>query len=174
MVFPLYGYQNLLPWKLGFLAHKQPNSAKTWLFWPNIGFLGPVDPMPNQKSMRTRCLGGFSVTWVPKLLLPPVRLVFGQIWPKVGIFGHFWPNVGIFGPFCPMPDQKTIRTRCLGVFSVMRVPKLLLSPVKNLAQNWYFWSFWARPGWLIWFPVGGLVGGCGARAVSCKTPIYFL
>ena len=29
-------------------------------------------------------------------------------------------------------------------------------------------------GRLIWCPVGGLVGGCGARAVSRKTPIYFI
>ena len=44
----------------------------------------------------------------------------------------------------------------------------------NLAQKWHFWSFWARPCRLIWCPVGGLVGGCGARAVSRKTPIYFI
>ena len=44
----------------------------------------------------------------------------------------------------------------------------------NLAQNWHFWSFWARPCWLIWCPVVGLVGGCGARAVSRKAPIYFM
>ena len=61
--------------------------------------------------------------------------------------------------------------------------KLLISPVKirifakvwpNFAQNWHFCSFWARPCWLIWCPVGGLVGGCGARAVSRKTPIFFI
>ena len=28
--------------------------------------------------------------------------------------------------------------------------------------------------WLIWCPVGGLAGGFGARAVSRKTPIYFM
>ena len=28
--------------------------------------------------------------------------------------------------------------------------------------------------WLIWCPVDGLAGGCGARAVSQKTPIYFI
>ena len=44
----------------------------------------------------------------------------------------------------------------------------------NMAQNWHFCSFWARPCWLIWCPFGGLVGGCGARAVSRKTPIYFI
>merc|ERR1719230_2505737 len=44
----------------------------------------------------------------------------------------------------------------------------------NLAQNWHFWSIWARPCRLIQCPVGGSVGGCGARAVSRKTPIYFM
>ena len=44
----------------------------------------------------------------------------------------------------------------------------------NLAQNWHFCSFWARPCRLIWFLVGVLVGGCGARAVSRSTPIYFM
>ena len=56
----------------------------------------------------------------------------------------------------------------------MWVPKLLPTPVRirifaqerpNLAQNWHFWS--------IMCPVGELVGGCGARAVSRKTPINF-
>ena len=36
-----------------------------------------------------------------------------------------------------------------------------------MAQNWHFWSIWAR---LIRYPVGG----CSARAVSRKTPIYFI
>ena len=44
----------------------------------------------------------------------------------------------------------------------------------NLAQNLHFWSIWARPCRLIQCPVGGSVGGCGARAVSRKTPIYFI
>ena len=33
---------------------------------------------------------------------------------------------------------------------------------------------WASPCRLIQCPVGGLVGVCGARAVSRKTPIYFI
>ena len=41
-------------------------------------------------------------------------------------------------------------------------------------QNWNFWSIWARPCRFFWCPVGGSVGGCGARAVSRKTPIYFI
>ena len=71
-----------------------------------------------------------------------------------------------------MPNQ-TMQTRCLGVFVVMWVPKLAQKR-PNLARNWNFWSFWARPCWLIWWPIGGFVVGCGARAVSRKTPIYFI
>ena len=65
----------------------------------------------------------------------------------------------------------------------MWVTKLLISPVKkgffaqkrpNLAQNWHFWSICARPCRLFRCPVDGSVGGCGARAVSHKTPIYFI
>jgi len=66
----------------------------------------------------------------------------------------------------------------------MWVTKLLISEVKkkgffaqkrpNLAQNWHIWSIWARPCRLIQCPVGGSVGGFGARAVSRKTPIYFI
>ena len=43
-----------------------------------------------------------------------------------------------------------------------------------MAQNWHFWSIWARPCRLIQCPVGGSVGGFGGRAVSRKTPIYFI
>ena len=61
----------------------------------------------------------------------------------------------------------------------MWVPKLLLSPVKirifcPKRPKLAFWSSWARPRWLIWCPVGGLVEGFAARAVSRKTPIYFI
>ena len=35
-------------------------------------------------------------------------------------------------------------------------------------------GIFARPCRLIWCPVGGLVGGFGAWAVSRKTPFYFM
>ena len=63
----------------------------------------------------------------------------------------------------------------------MWVTKLLISSKEKdfLPQNnqiwpkfWHFWSVWARPCRLIRCPVGESVGGCGARAVSRKTPIY--
>ena len=40
--------------------------------------------------------------------------------------------------------------------------------------TWPEIGIFARPCWLIWCPVGELVGVYGARAVSCKTPIYFM
>ena len=57
-----------------------------------------------------------------------------------------------------------------GWFSVMWVPKLLLPPVRNriLCPKYVFLGT-NRPCRFIWCPVG-----CGARAVSCKTPIYFM
>ena len=71
--------------------------------------------------MRRRCISGFSLTLVPKLLLPPNDK---DPWPKNGQI------LASFGPSRPMPDQNTMQTRYLGVFSVMWVPKLLLSPVE--------------------------------------------
>ena len=64
----------------------------------------------------------------------------------------------------------------------MWVTKLLISPVKkgffaqkrpNLAQNWHFWSIWARPCRLIQCPVGGSVGGCGAGCISQDTYLLY-
>ena len=67
----------------------------------------------------------------------------------------------------------------------MWVTILLISPVKKriFAQNDQIWpkiGIFGQfgPGHAgfnnIQCPVGGLVGGCGARAVSRKTPIYFI
>ena len=48
------------------------------------------------------------------------------------------------------------------------------SKKRVLAQIWHFWSIWARPCRLFQCPVGESVSGCGARAISRKTPIYFI
>ena len=82
-----------------------------------------------------------------------------------------------------MPDQKNNANKVPRCFSVMWVPKLLQSPVRirifcpktakygpklaflvNLGQAMQAYSM----------PCCGSVGGCGARAVSRKTPIYFI
>ena len=84
----------------------------------------------------------------------------GKAWPKMTKYANFRPNLVVFG-------QKilTFNGEKKGIFAQKR---------PNLAQNWHFRSIWARPCRLIQCPVGGSVGGCGARAVSCKTPIYFM
>ena len=75
--------------KMAKFGPKLAFSAKYWHFWPNIGNFGPFGPMPGQKPMQTRCLGGFSVMLVPKLLLTPKKSGFLAqklpIWPKIGI-----------------------------------------------------------------------------------------
>ena len=61
----------------------------------------------------------------------------------------------------------------------MWVTKLLISPVKK--KDFLLKNDQIQPEigisdhcWLIWCPVGGLVSGCSAQAVSRKTPIYFM
>ena len=84
-------------------------------------------------------------------------------------FCHFGPNIGIFGSFGTMPDQKTMRTRCLGGFTVMWVPKLLLppkiiwmfGPKKAIFAPKYAFFGTYRPGRRILCPLSWLVGGCG-------------
>jgi len=61
----------------------------------------------------------------------PQNIVFlAKKRPNLAQNWHFWPNIGIFGPFGRMPDQNTMGTSCLGVSSVIWVPKLLLTPVE--------------------------------------------
>ena len=92
---------------------------------------------------------------------------------KKWIFG---PNIGIFCQFDPMPDQKTSR------ICEMWVLKLLLPPVKirifgperaKFSLKYAFIGTY-RHCRFIQCTGGLLVGDCGARAVSRKTPISFI
>ena len=65
----------------------------------------------------------------------------------------------------------------------MWVPKLLPTPVRirifglktaKFGPKLAFLVIFGQACRFIWCPVGGLVGGCGARAVSRKTPIFFI
>ena len=98
-------------------------------------------------------------------------------------FWSFWAKYCHFLHILSNDRPKTMCTRCLGEFSVMWVTKLLIFPVEirifcpkttkfgpklaflvNLGQAMQAYSM----------PCCGSVGGCGARAVSRKTPIYFI
>merc|ERR1712116_11980 len=124
------------PQKIGFRAQKRPNLAQNWHLGPNIGIFGPLDLMPDQKTMRTSCRSGFLLCWYQNFYLLPQKLGFlAQKRPNLVQNMHFW---------------------------------------SFWAKYWHFCTIWARPCRLIQCPVGGRVGGCGARAVSRKTPIYFM
>ena len=59
-------------------------------FGPNIAIFCPFRPMPDQKPMRTRCLSGFSVMWVTKLLISPGKIeYFAQKSPILAQKWHF-------------------------------------------------------------------------------------
>merc|ERR1712240_696887 len=83
--------------------------------------------------------------------------IFGPKSAFLVILGQILP---FFCTFCPIPHQKTIRTRCLGGFSVMWVTKLLISPVKKKDflpkndQKCQFWAkfgrFWAKNPFFYW------------------------
>ena len=84
------------------MAQKRPNLVKNvhfWSFWSFWSFFCPFCPMPDQKPMRTRRLGWFSVMWVAKLLISPVK--FRIFCPRTTKFGPkfaFLPGlVGSFG-----------------------------------------------------------------------------
>ena len=51
-------------------------------------------------------------------------------WPKLTKYANFGPNIGIFAPFDLMTDQKNNADKLSRWFSVMLVPKLLLTPIK--------------------------------------------
>ena len=55
--------------------------------------------MPDQKPMRARCLGGFSVMWMTKPFISPVEIrIFCPKKTKIGIFVYFAPGLaGLFG-----------------------------------------------------------------------------
>ena len=127
--------------------------------------------MPDQKTMRTSCLGGFSIMWVPKLLPTPIKIrIFGPKRPNFAQNYLFWPNIASFGTFGPMPDQETIQTRCVGGFSVTLVLKLLLPPERKRIFGPKL-AFLVDMGQAL---PAHLVSGSGARALSRKTPIYFI
>ena len=55
--------------------------------------------MPDQKPMQTRCLGGFSVMWVTKLLISPVKIRI--FCPKKSKFGPKMAFLFILGRALP-------------------------------------------------------------------------
>ena len=106
--------------KLAFLAKYQH-------FWPIWSNAWP-------KNNADKLSRWFSVMLVPKLLLTPIKIrICGPILALL-------PNIGIFGPFGPMPDQKTMRTKCYSGFMISVYHKFcsLAKSSGCLAQKWPF------------------------------------
>ena len=82
------------------------------------------------KMMQTRCLGGFSVTWVPKLLLPPVGIrIFG---PKTAKFGPKYAFLVILGQILPFLH---ILSNARPKNNVNKVPRWVFRYVGNKAYD---------------------------------------
>ena len=170
--------------------------------WPNIGFFGPlaflvilgqifdflvhIGAIPDQKAMRTGCLVNFLIceykyfcSLAKKIrILAKKRPNLTQNMHFCSIWAWYWPFWSIL-VLCPI--KKTMRMRCLGGYLICgyqnfcSVPKWLGCLARKrpfLPQNMLPWAVTYRPYRFIWCPVGWLFGGCGVRAVSCKTSIY--
>ena len=98
---------------------------------PNIGLFGQFHSMPDQKQCKQVALVFFSVIRVPKFYLLPEKLGFlTHKWPNLAqhmLFWSFWAKYWHFWPILSHAQTKN-NARCF--FSIMWVPKLLLSPVK--------------------------------------------
>ena len=82
--------------------------------------------MPDQKTMQTSCLGGFSIMWVPKLLLTPVKIrIFGPSTAKFGIFAQI---LAFLAHMIPCQTKKQCEQGALVSFPLL--PKLLIPLVK--------------------------------------------
>ena len=120
MVFVIWVPKLLLPpMKIGIFGPLKAKLAQNWFFWPNISNFGPLGPMPDPKTVPRSCLGGFFVTWVPKLLLPLVRIkIFGPKRQNIVQNMYFWPFFGQIMAFlahfvpCPTKRQWKQGARC--------------------------------------------------------------
>ena len=97
----------LPPLKIRILGPKTTPNYIFGHYRTNIGLIGPFGPMPNQKTMRTRCLCGFLLCGYQHFNSIPQKL--GSLAQKRPILTqnmHFKPNIGLSGTFGAMPDQK--------------------------------------------------------------------
>ena len=97
--------------KNGISTQKRPNLAQ---IWPNIGLFGPFGPVPYQKTMRTRCVGGLLLCRCQNFCFLTNR-IFG---PKTAKFCPKYAFLVILGQILaflirlfPCQTSKTMRTR---------------------------------------------------------------
>ena len=117
--------------------------------WPKTGIFGQISAFLDHLiswPTKRRCKQG-AITWVTKLLLPLIKI--RNFDPTTAQFGQ---KLAVFGPFGPTPEEKTMRARCVGGLSLCGYQNFCFLPKSRFLV---------------------LIFGCGAQAVSPKTPIYF-
>ena len=86
--------------------------------------------MPDQKTLRTSCLGGFSVMLVPQHLLTPIKVrIFG---PKMAKFGPKYAFLVILGQILPLLH---ILSNARPKNNVNKVPRSVFRYVGNKAYD---------------------------------------
>ena len=100
------GAYNIAFWGIFIQSKTAIIQPKNGIFGQLLAFLTHLIPRPTKKSMQRRCLCGFSVMWVPKLLLTAKKSGF---WPKSCQNMHFWScrQMHILGQSWPFLDQKS-------------------------------------------------------------------
>ena len=120
--------------------------------------------------------------WVIFLMARTVPPSFVEIGPKLRVVAPLmrrWPKTAKNRGARPKNNVNKVTRwvfRYVGnkTFDFSSKKRIFCPKTTKFGQNWHFLSFWARPCRLIQYPVGGSVGGCGTRAVSRKTPMYFI
>ena len=122
----------------------------------------------------------------PKLFFLPKKLGFlAQKRPNLTQNMHLWSFWAKYWPiwsfWCHAQSKKqceqgaSVVFWCVGTrtFAPSQHNKAVWPKTAIFDPEYAFLSTY-RPSWLIWCRFGWLNGGCGARAVSRKTPIYFM
>ena len=108
-----------------------------WSFWAKYCHFLHILSNDRPKTMWTRCLGGFSIMWVTKLLISQVKKKDflpqnDQIWPKIGIFGWYGPGHACF--FGALLVGRLAVVAC-GLYLARHLFTLSSCPTE--AQPWY-------------------------------------
>ena len=97
-------------------------------FWPQISNWSLIDQcFQHEKGVSLESRYEGTKIFTP---CPPKIGFLAQKRPNLAQNWHFGPNISIFGPFDLKPDQKNDANKLSRWFSVMLVPKLLLTPIK--------------------------------------------
>merc|ERR1712163_43956 len=112
-------------------AQKRPNLAENWHFGPNIGILGPLDLLRDQKTMQTSCQSGFLLCWYQNFYLLPYKLGFlAQKRPNLVQNLHFWSFWAKYCHFLHILSNAQPKT------NVNKVPNLVVFGQKILFFYW--------------------------------------